>query len=133
MEGDGKMKVVHQNLLLPLFSDSSDHTNTLDTESVVDQTVNTHGVIAAGADTSHVQDMGAYSKAHVLVKLRDILLDVFRDEDITKGVLISATHVEPTSVYALNETTYLVTYSFGVLADDIGCAIEKIDKWLVNQ
>ena len=27
MEGDDKMKVVHLNLLLPLFSDPSDHTN----------------------------------------------------------------------------------------------------------
>ena len=27
MEGDGKTKVVHQNLLLPLFFGSSDHTN----------------------------------------------------------------------------------------------------------
>ena len=47
MEGDGKMKVVHQNLLLPLFSEPSDHTNTVDTESVVDQTVNMHGVICS--------------------------------------------------------------------------------------
>ena len=54
MEGDGKMKVLHQNLLLPLFSDPSDHTNKSDTESVVDQTVNMHGVIAVGAVTSHV-------------------------------------------------------------------------------
>ena len=65
MEGDGKMKVVHQNVLLPLFSDPSDHTNTSDTESVVDQTVNMHGVITASAVISHVQDMGAYNKAWV--------------------------------------------------------------------
>ena len=37
--------------------------------------------------------------------------------------------MEPKSVYALNETTFLVTYSSWVLADDIGSAIEKIDKW----
>ena len=66
MEGDGKMKVVHQNLLLPLFSDPSDHTNKSDTKSVVDQTVNMHGVIAVGAVTSHVQNMSAYSKAWVV-------------------------------------------------------------------
>ena len=35
MEGDDKMKVVHQDLLLPLFSNPSDHTNALDTESVL--------------------------------------------------------------------------------------------------
>ena len=63
MEGHGKMKVEYQNLLLPLFSDPSDHTNKLDTESMVDQTVNMHGVIAVGTVTNHVQDMSAYSKA----------------------------------------------------------------------
>ena len=41
MEGDDKMKVVHRNLLLPLFSDPSDHTSKSDTKSVVDQTVST--------------------------------------------------------------------------------------------
>ena len=35
---------------------------------------------------------------HVLVKGRDILPDVFRNEDVMKGVLISATHIEPKSV-----------------------------------
>ena len=65
MEGDGKRKVVHQNLLLPLFSDPSDHTNKLDTESVVAPAINMHGVIVAGAVTSHVQYMSAYSKAQV--------------------------------------------------------------------
>ena len=38
--------------------------------------------------------------------------------------------MEPMNVYALNEITFLVTYLLGVLADDIGSAIEKIDKWL---
>ena len=66
----------------------------------------------------------------ILIEGRDILLDVFRNEDITKGVLTGVTHVEPRNVYALNETTFLVTYSLGILADDIGSAIEKIDKWL---
>ena len=50
-----------------------------------------------------------------------------------KGVLIGATHVEPRCVYALNETTVLVMYSLGVLADDIGSAIEKINKLLGKQ
>ena len=39
------MKVVHRNLLLPLFSDLSDHTNESDTKSMVDQTVSTHEVL----------------------------------------------------------------------------------------
>ena len=59
MEGDSKMKVVHWNLFLSLFSDPSDHTNDLDTESMVNQTVNTSGVIAVSAITR----MSAYSRA----------------------------------------------------------------------
>ena len=64
-EGDDKTKVVHRNLLLPLFSDPSDHTSQLDTKSMVDQTVSTHEVIAVDAVASHVQNMGAYSRAWV--------------------------------------------------------------------
>ena len=64
-EGDNKMEVVHRHLLLPLFPDPSDHTSELDTKSMVDQTVSTHEVIAVGAVISHVQNMGAYSRAWV--------------------------------------------------------------------
>ena len=74
MEGDGKMKVLHWNLLLLVFSDPSDHTNSLDTESLVDQTVNMHGVIAAGAVSCHVQDMSTDSKARMAVMLQQGLL-----------------------------------------------------------
>ena len=66
----------------------------------------------------------------ILIMRKDILPDIFRNEDITKGVLVSGTHVEPRSVHALNETTFLVTYSSGILAEDIGSAIEKINEWL---
>ena len=65
MEGDAKMKVLHMNLLLPLFSDPSDHTNELNSKSVVDQTVSMHEVIAVVVIASHVQNMGAYSRAWV--------------------------------------------------------------------
>ena len=54
----------------------------------------------------------------------------FQNEDISKGVLIGGTHVESRSVHALNETTFLVTYSLGILAEEIGSAIEKINEWL---
>ena len=64
-EGDEKTKEVDQNLLLPLFSDPSDHTDASDTESVVDQTVNAHGVIAVSAVISHVQNMSAYSRVQI--------------------------------------------------------------------
>ena len=46
----------------------------------------------------------------ILIEGRDILPDIFRNEDITKGILIGATHMEPRNVYALNETTFLVNY-----------------------
>ena len=39
-------------------------------------------------------------------------------------------HVEPRSVQALNETTFLVAYASGILADEIGSAVEKIEDWL---
>ena len=64
-EGDNKMKVVHRYLLLPLFSDPSDHTSELDNKSMVDQIVRTHEVIAGGAIASHVQNMGVYRRAQV--------------------------------------------------------------------
>ena len=59
------MKVVHRNLLIPLFPNPSDHTSELDTKSVVDQAVSTHEVITAGAVTSHLQNTRAYSRAQV--------------------------------------------------------------------
>ena len=39
-------------------------------------------------------------------------------------------HAEPQSVQALNETTFLATYASGILADEIGAAVKKIEKWL---
>ena len=65
-----------------------------------------------------------------MIDEKEILLDVFRNEDITKRVLISGTHIEPRSVCALNETTFLVTYSSGILAEGIGSLFEKINGWL---
>ena len=64
------------NLLLPLFSDPSDHTSESDTKSVVDHTVSTHEVIAVGAVTSHVQNMSAYSRAWVTNMFQQGLLFV---------------------------------------------------------
>ena len=54
----------------------------------------------------------------------------FENEDVVKGVLIGGTHVEPRSVHSVNDTTFLVTYSSGILAKEIGSAIEKIDEWV---
>ena len=44
--------------------------------------------------------------------------------------MVSGTHVKPRSVHALNETTFLGTYSSEILAEDIGSAIKKISEWL---
>ena len=60
-----KSKVVHRNLLLPLFTYPSDHTNELDTKSMVDQTVSTIKVIVVSATANHVQNMVDYSRAGV--------------------------------------------------------------------
>ena len=40
------------------------------------------------------------------------------------------TNMEPKSMQALNETTFLATYAAGILAEEIGTAIETIDNWL---
>ena len=66
MEGDDKMKVVHRNLLLPLFSDPSDQTSEKYTKSVVDQTVNAQEAIVKGAVASHVHNWGTYSRAQLI-------------------------------------------------------------------
>ena len=40
------------------------------------------------------------------------------------------THVEPKNIQGLNKTTFLATYAAGILAEEIGAAIEKIENWL---
>ena len=49
---------------------------------------------------------------------------------VAKGDLMGWTHVEPKNVQALNETTFLVTYAAGIMADETRAAIEKIENWL---
>ena len=61
---------------------------------------------------------------------KEILLQVLCNEEVTKGVLMGWTNVQPKSMQALNETTFLATYAVGILAEEIGTAIEKIDNWL---
>ena len=38
--------------------------------------------------------------------------------------------MEPNRLQALNETTFIATFAAGILAEEIGIAIEKIDNWL---
>ena len=44
--------------------------------------------------------------------------------------MVSGTLVEPSSVHAVNEFIFLVTYLSGIQAEDIGSGIEKINEWL---
>ena len=67
---------------------------------------------------------------HVLIDGKEILPLVLQNKDVIKGVLMSWTCKEPRHVQALNETTFLVTYASGILADEIGSAVEKIGDWL---
>ena len=66
----------------------------------------------------------------VLIDEKEVLPHALQNEDVPQGVLMSWTHVEPRSVHAVNESTFLVTYSSGILAKEIGTAIEKIEEWL---
>ena len=65
MEGDDKMKLVHRNILLLLFSDPSDQTNESDTKSMVDQTVSAQEAIVKGEIASHMHNLGTYSRPWV--------------------------------------------------------------------
>ena len=38
--------------------------------------------------------------------------------------------MEPKRLQALNETTFLATFAVGILAEETGIAIEKVDNWL---
>ena len=67
---------------------------------------------------------------HMLIDGKEILLLALQNEDVIKGILMSWTHVEPRNVHTLNETTFLVTYASGILANEIGSAIEKIGDLL---
>ena len=68
MGGDNGVKIVHRNLLLPLFSDPSDQTGQLDnSQSLVDpkETKGTQVAIVASAIASHVHNLSAYEGAQV--------------------------------------------------------------------
>ena len=67
---------------------------------------------------------------HILIDGKEILAQVLHIEEVVKGVLMVWTNKEPKSIQALNETTFLATYAAGILAEEIGTAIEKIDNWL---
>ena len=67
---------------------------------------------------------------HVLINGKEILPQALHNEEVAKGVLTWWMNVELKRLQALNETTFLATFSVGISADEIGTAIEKIDNWL---
>ena len=67
---------------------------------------------------------------HVLIDRKEVLLQALCNEEVVKGVLTEWMNVEPKRLQALNETTILATFAAGILAEEIGIAIERIDNWL---
>ena len=66
----------------------------------------------------------------MLIDGKEILPQVLCNEEVTKGVITGWTNVEPKRLQALNETTFLATFAAGILAEEIGIAIERIDNCL---
>ena len=66
----------------------------------------------------------------ILIDGKKILLQALHNEDLVKGVLMGWMNMEPKSMQTLKENTFLATYAVGILAEEIGTAIETIDNWL---
>ena len=66
----------------------------------------------------------------MLIDGKEILLQALYNEEVAKGVITGWTNVEPKRLQALNETTFLATFAVGILAEEIGIGIERIDNWL---
>ena len=66
-EGDSKVKTVHRNLLLPLFSDPLDQPSEQASKSLVDpkEIIRTQVAIAVGEIASHVHSLSACEGAQV--------------------------------------------------------------------
>ena len=67
---------------------------------------------------------------HILIGGKEILPQVIWNEEVAKWVFMGWTYVETKNVQSLNETTFLATYAVGIMADEIGAAIEKFNNWL---
>ena len=66
----------------------------------------------------------------MLIDGKEILLQTLHNEEVTKGVITGWTNVEPKRLQAVNEITFLATFAAGILAEEIGIAIERTDNWL---
>ena len=67
---------------------------------------------------------------HMLIDRKEILLQAHHNEEVAKRIITRWTNVEPKRLQALNETTFLAIFAAGILAEEIGITIEKIDNWL---
>ena len=67
---------------------------------------------------------------HMLIDGKEILPQALCNEEVMKGVIMGWMNMEPKGLQALNETTFLATFAVGLLAEEIGIAIERIDNWL---
>ena len=67
---------------------------------------------------------------HMLIDGKEILPKALHNEEVAKGVIIGWTNMEPKRLQAVNETTFLATFAAGILAEEIGITLEKIDNWL---
>ena len=67
---------------------------------------------------------------HVLIDGKEILPQALCNEEVVKGVITGWTNVEPKRLQALNETNLFATFAVGILAEEIGIAIERIGNWL---
>ena len=67
---------------------------------------------------------------HILIDEKEIVLQVLWNKEVVKGVFMGWMNMEPKSMQALNETTFLAIYAVGKWAEEIGTAIETIDNWL---
>ena len=67
---------------------------------------------------------------HILLDRKEILPQALHNEEVAKGVITVWTNVEHKRLQAVNEMTFLATFVVGILAEEIGIAIEKINNWL---
>ena len=66
----------------------------------------------------------------ILIDGKEIFPQALHHEEVAKGMLMGLRNVEPKGMQSLNETTFLATYAVGILGEEIGMAIEKINNWL---
>ena len=67
---------------------------------------------------------------HMLIDGKEILPQALCHERGHERGNYRVENMEPKRLQILNETNFLATYAAGILAEEIGITIERIDKWL---